>query len=83
MWPLLANDLGTENQSSRHAKQGHRERLGKYMVTKGQHIVWFDSCRLSGAHTPTHLTAELPKRPQKDNTHTFWQSLQAADGVKC
>lgn len=29
VWPLLAHDLGAEDQGGHHAEQGHRERLGK------------------------------------------------------
>lgn len=29
VWPLLAHDLGAENQGRHHAQQGDRERLGE------------------------------------------------------
>lgn len=32
MWPLLAHDLGAEDQGCHHAQQGDRERLGKHVL---------------------------------------------------
>lgn len=43
MWPLLAHDLGAEDQGCHHAEQGHRERLGKLPPPGNVH---FDCCVL-------------------------------------
>lgn len=34
LWPLLAHDLGAEDEGGHHAQQSHRERISEYCMEK-------------------------------------------------